>query len=74
MVGAKISRQGKIGEGIHNHTHDLISETGIVENIYGISSGALITVDEASWCETVTLTKTLCELLLQAAVQVPTSG
>lgn len=50
MVGVK---QWKIGEGVDTHTNDLISETGIVENMHGISTGALITADEASWCETI---------------------
>lgn len=46
-------RQGKIGEGVDTHTHDLTSEIGTVENMYGILTGALITADEASWCETI---------------------
>lgn len=69
MVGVK---QGKFGEGVDNHTHNLISESGIVENIYGVSTSALITADlmKIVGVKLLLLTKTQCELLIQAAVQV----
>lgn len=58
--GAKSPGTGKLGRRGDNHIRDLISETGVMQCLYGIFSCVLIAVDEASWCQT--LTKTLCRL------------
>lgn len=69
-VGQNLKAQENWGG--DNHTRDLISETGMMESLHAISSCVLIAADAASQCQT--RTKTLCKLLLPAAVQVSTSG